>query len=62
MNDHYKNAMVRMMREYYKKYKGCKNCKHYSRKYKRCTCNDDRINMLLLCDRWEESVYGTAVE
>lgn len=48
------DGMVRGLREYFKKYKGCKNCKHQPEPLQMCDYGKHRQIVELICSRWEE--------
>ena len=50
-----KSGMVRGMREFFKDYKGCRNCKHKTDPYVMCEYGKDRSGKLI-CPGWEKGI------
>lgn len=48
------DGMVRGLREYFKEYKGCKNCKHQPEQLEMCDYGKCRQYVELICSRWEK--------
>ena len=48
------DGMVRGLREYFKEYKGCKNCKHQPEQLQMCDYGKRRQYVELICSKWEK--------
>lgn len=48
------DGMVRSLREYFKEYKGCKNCKHQPEPLQMCDYGKHRQYVELICRGWEK--------
>ena len=48
------NGMVRGLREYFKDYKGCRNCKHQQEPLRMCDYGKSRKQVELVCSGWEK--------
>lgn len=48
------DGMVRGLKEYFKEYKGCRNCKHRPEPLQMCECGKKRQRVELICSGWEK--------
>ena len=48
------DGMVRGLREYFKEYKGCKNCKHQPEPLQTCDYGKRKRYVELICSGWEK--------
>ena len=54
MIDKAESGMVRGMKEFFKDYKGCRNCKHQPEPLTMCEYGKNRTVVTLICHRWEK--------
>ena len=47
------DGMVRGLKEYFKEYQGCKNCKHQPEPMRMCELGKRRDYVELICSGWE---------
>lgn len=48
------DGMIRGLKEYFKKYKGCRNCKYQPEPLQMCFYGKTRQHVELICGKWEE--------
>ena len=48
------DGMVRGLKEYFKEYKGCRNCKHQPQPMQMCEWGKKRQRVELICSGWEK--------
>ena len=48
------DGMVRGLKEYFKEYNGCRNCRHQPEPMQMCEWGKKRQCVELICSRWEK--------
>lgn len=48
------DGMVRGLKEYFKEYEGCRNCKHQPEPLRMCEWGKRRNYVELICSGWEK--------
>lgn len=56
------NGMVRGMKEFFKDYKGCRNCKHQPEPLQMCDWRMQHANIDLICHGWEKRSKGDSYQ
>ena len=52
------SGMVKGLKDFFKNYKGCRNCKHQPEPLQMCAWGKQRTIVELICSGWEERKNG----
>lgn len=60
-NNNLMSGMIRGLKEFFKDYKGCRNCKYQPEPLQMCEWGKKQTRVELICSKWERRKYGNAV-